>query len=68
MRGGIPKELWSIVVTVYEDGDNVQRYTGNIKPNNARVMAIDKSGDVVYFYDRGFSVAALNDVIRALEQ
>lgn len=68
MRGGIPKELWSIVVTVYEDGDNVQRYTGNIKPNNARVMAIDKSGDVVYFYDRGFSVAALNDVIRALER
>ena len=65
MRKGIPKELWKGVVTVYEDGDMIQRFTGNINPNNARVMLLDAQGKILYFYDRGFSVAALKDV-RAL--
>jgi hypothetical protein len=62
MRKGIPKNLWKGVVTVYEDGDKVQRFTGNLNPNNARVMLLDKQGSIVYFYDRGFSVEALNEV------
>ncbi|AEP30715.1 hypothetical protein [Brumicola nitratireducens] len=62
MRKGIPKELWKGVVTVYDDGDKLQRYTGNQNPNNARVMLLDASGHVLYFYDRGFSVEALNGV------
>jgi cytochrome oxidase Cu insertion factor (SCO1/SenC/PrrC family) len=65
MRRGIPKELWKGVVTVYADGDKVQRYTGNQNPNNARVILLNKEGNVIYFYDRGFSVEALNSV-RAL--
>lgn len=65
MRKGIPKELWKGVVTVYEDGDKIQRYTGNQNPNNARVMLLDPNGKVLYFYDRGFSVDALKSV-RAL--
>jgi hypothetical protein len=66
MRKGIPKKLWKGVVTVYADGDKVQRFTGNINPNNARVMLLDKEGSIVYFYDRGFSVEALNEVRAAL--
>lgn len=62
MRSGIPKELWKGVVTVYEDGDSVQQFTGNQKPNNARVVLLNDTGVVTYFYDRGFSVAALNEV------
>jgi hypothetical protein len=62
MRKGIPKELWKGVVTVYEDGDKVQRFTGNQNPNNARVMLLDSDGKILYFYDRGFSVDALNAV------
>ncbi|MDO7086617.1 hypothetical protein WNY51_14185 [Pseudocolwellia sp. AS88] len=62
MRKGIPKELWKGVVTVYEDGERVQEYTGNETPNNTRVILLDKSGKVIYFYDRGFSVAALNEL------
>lgn len=62
MRGGIPKELWKGVITVYDDGDKVQRFTGNERPNNARVVLIDDKGEVIYFYDRGFSVDALNRV------
>jgi cytochrome oxidase Cu insertion factor (SCO1/SenC/PrrC family) len=62
MRKGIPKELWKGVITVYEDGDKIQRYTGNQNPNNARVMLLDAEGKILYFYDRGFSVDALKSV------
>lgn len=59
MRKGIPKELWKGVITIYEDGEKIQQFTGNTNPNNARVVLLDKNGVVQYFYDRGFSVAAL---------
>lgn len=62
MRAGIPKELWKGVITVYNDGDKVQQFTGNENPNNARVVLINQQGEVVYFYDRGFSVSALKQV------
>ena len=62
MRKGIPKELWKGVITVYEDGELIQEFTGNENPNNARVLLLDKDGVIIYFYDRGFSVSALNDV------
>ena len=60
MRRGIPKDLWKGVITVYKDGDKVQRFTGNETPNNARVILLDANDTIVYFYDDGFSVAALN--------
>lgn len=66
MRKGIPKELWKGVVTVYEDGEKVQRFTGNQNPNNARVMLLNQDGVIEYIYDRGFSVEALNAVRNAL--
>lgn len=62
MRKGIPKPLWKGVITVYEDGDAIQRFTGNINPNNARVMLLDSTGVITYFYDQGFSVEALNEL------
>lgn len=67
MRKGIPKQLWKGVVTVYADGDKVQRFTGNLNPNNARVMLLNKQGSIVYFYDQGFSVEALNELRKVLE-
>ncbi|WP_286264593.1 hypothetical protein [Thalassotalea atypica] len=60
MRKGIPKALWKGVITVYEDGERVQEFTGNENPNNARVVLLDENGLILYFYDEGFSVAALN--------
>ncbi|MEJ2911836.1 hypothetical protein [Pseudoalteromonas sp. C12FD-1] len=60
MRKGIPKELWGGVITIYEDGETVQKFTGNQNPNNTRVILIDSQGKILYFYDRGFSVEALN--------
>jgi hypothetical protein len=66
MRKGIPKELWKGVITVYEQGEKVQAFTGNINPNNARVLLLDKNGVITYFYDRGFSVAALQELRKKL--
>ncbi|TGE85500.1 hypothetical protein C7Y70_01975 [Pseudoalteromonas sp. KS88] len=62
MRKGIPKELWAGVITIYKDGDKVQAFTGNENPNNCRVVLINKAGKILYFYDRGFSVSALNQL------
>ena len=62
MRGGIPKELWKGVITLYEDGEAMQAFTGNENANNARIMLINKQGKILYFYDRGFSVNALNEL------
>ena len=60
MRKGIPKELWKGVITVYKDGESIQAFTGNENPNNARAILLNKDGVIIYFYDDGFSVAALN--------
>ena len=66
MRKGIPGELWKVVITVYDDGDKIQEFTGNENPNNARVVLLNKAGVVQFFYDRGFSVAALNQLRAAI--
>ncbi|WP_133407607.1 hypothetical protein [Parashewanella tropica] len=68
MRNGIPKEQWKGVVTLYDDAHVLQRFTGNHKPNNARVMLIDDKGKVLYFYDRGFSVDALESLKKKISK
>ena len=62
MRKGIPKPLWKGVITVYADGETIQAFTGNENPNNARVILLNENGTIFYFYDGGFSVAALNQL------
>jgi len=66
MRKGIPKELWGGVITIYSDGSVIQEFTGNENANNARVLLIDESGKVIYFYDKGFAVSALNELRQKL--
>jgi len=60
MRKGIPKPLWKGVITIYDDGEKILKFTGNENPNNARAILIDEKGVVQYFHDEGFSVNALN--------
>lgn len=64
MRSGIPNELWKIVITVYKDADKIVTFLGNEDGLNARAVVLDKTGKVVYLHDRGFSVAALNQLGR----
>jgi hypothetical protein len=68
MRAGIPKELWGGVITLYEDGDEMQAFTGNVNGNNARLLLINNQGKILYFYDRGFSVQAMNNMRDVIEQ
>jgi hypothetical protein len=67
MRSGIPDELWGGVITLYSDGDRLQRFTGNERPRNARVILVDDRGIVRFFTDRGFSVPSLNKLISTLQ-
>lgn len=67
MRAGIPKEIWGGVITVYKGAEKIVNLTGNDNPNNARVILLDENHNIIYFYDRGFSVAALNDVQQLTE-
>lgn len=55
MRSGIPSELWGGVMTVYDDAELVQKFTGTENGLPSRVMLLDGEGKVVYFHDRGFS-------------
>jgi len=68
MRSGIPKPMWKGVVTVYSDGQQVQKYTGNENPNNARVVLLSEQGKVLYFYDQGFSVVSLNNLTKIIAE
>lgn len=67
MRKGIPKPLWKGVITIYKDGDKVQQFTGNESPNNARVALINNKGEILYFYDEGFSAEALKNIRKIIE-
>ena len=55
MRSGIPSELWGGVMTVYDDAELVQQFTGTENGLPSRVMLLDPDGRVLYFHDRGFS-------------
>ena len=62
MRSGIPSELWGGVMTVYDDAELVQAFTGTENGLPSRVLLLDEEGRVVYFHDRGFSPFELKRV------
>lgn len=66
MRAGIPKPLWQGVVTIYDDGEKIQTFTGNENISNTRVVLLNNKGEIVYFYDQGFAIDALNQLRLAL--
>ena len=68
MRSGIPKVLWGGVITVYQDGEKIQRFTGNENPRNARVLLLDQEGTIQCFKDEGFSILGLNQLINKLKE
>ena len=68
MRAGIPEEGWGVVATLYGDSaEPVARFTGNEGGNNARVLALDGSGQVVWFTDRGYSAGQALELAELLE-
>jgi hypothetical protein len=65
MRRGIPAEDWASVVTVYGDGARIAEFTGNEDGLTGRIVLLDRAGKVVWFHDRGFSVAQLKALLTA---
>jgi hypothetical protein len=65
MKKGIPKPIWKGVITVYKDGAKIQEFTGNENPRSSRVILINNKGEILFFHDKGFSVPALNKLIKA---
>ena len=68
MRSGIPSELWGGVMTVYDDAELVQKFTGTENGLPARVLLLDGQSRVTYFHDRGFSPIELKKVQSLLEK
>jgi hypothetical protein len=67
MRGGIPSEDWSSVVTVYGSAARpIAEFTGNERPRNMRVLLLDRDGKVVWFHDEGYSPRELLGLIDTL--
>jgi hypothetical protein len=62
MRRGIPEEDWGSVITVYDDAESILAFTGNQKPNNGRVMLLNKDGKVLWFTDRGYSATQVKEL------
>jgi hypothetical protein len=71
MKGGIPPEDWSSVVTVYGSAARpIVAFTGNERPRNMRVVLLDRDGKVVWFHDEGYSpreLLGLLDTLASLE-
>ncbi|MEM1439699.1 MAG: hypothetical protein AAF545_01150 [Pseudomonadota bacterium] len=65
MRSGIPREDWSVVVTLYGSAAKpVAELTGTENGNNARVMMLDASGTIVWFHDRGYSTSKVLELVQ----
>ena len=68
MRSGIPNEVWGGVITIYKDGQKIQKFTGNKNSNNTRVVLIDENGRIIFFHDSGFSIQALNGLKSSIQK
>jgi len=66
MRRGIPQEDWGAVVTVYGDGDEIAKFTGNADGLPGRIVLLDKEGRVAFFHDRGYSAGTLEKLRAAI--
>ncbi|MEM9323221.1 MAG: hypothetical protein AAGA41_10335, partial [Pseudomonadota bacterium] len=64
MRSGIPREDWSVVVTLYGSAAKpVAELTGTENGNNARVMVLDAAGTIIWFHDRGYSTGKVLELV-----
>ncbi len=67
MRSGIPKEDWSIVVTLYGSAAKpVVELTGNENGQNARVIVLDPAGKIAWFDDTGYSARKALEIEKLL--
>lgn len=69
MRGGVPQEAWSSVVTLYDDASKLRDFLGDCGGYTAHMVLLDREGKVAWFNAGGFSERtgeSLLDVLQAL--
>jgi len=67
MRGGVPQESWSSVVTLYDDAAKLRDFVGDYGGYTAHVVLVDRKGRVAWFNAGGFSDRAAESLLVALE-
>lgn len=70
MRGGVPRESWPAVVTLYEDAPRLRDFLGDRGGLSTHVVLLDREGRVAWFDAGGFRDEAgrgLLDALRGLE-
>lgn len=69
MRDGIPEESWKDVITIYgADGSKIKEWTGTTNPNNGRIILLDENGKVLWFYDRGYGLPPLQELLNKIKE
>lgn len=70
MRGGVPENKWSSVVTLYgRDAARLRDFLGDYGVPSAHVVVLDANGMVVWFNAEGYSdimAREFSDVLRRL--
>jgi len=70
MRGGVPENKWSSVVTLYGgDAARLRDFLGDYGVPSAHVAVLDANGMVVWFNAEGYSderARELSDILRTL--
>lgn len=67
MRGGVPQEAWSSVVTLYEDAPKLRDFLGDYGGTTTHLVLLDREGNVAWFNAGGFSERAGASLLEALE-
>jgi len=68
MRSGIPREDWAAVVTVYKDAPKIVSALGNEHPQSAYVALLDKSGQIAWFSNAGYSAKQILEIKSVAER
>jgi hypothetical protein len=66
MRGGVPRESWARVVTIYEEGAAVRDFLGDWGGEVAHVVLLDEGGNVAWFWAYGFQDESAQRLLAAL--
>ena len=69
MRGGVAKEKWSRVVTLYADAGTLRDFLGDYGGYTTHAVLVDREGKVAWFHAGGFSekaAASLQEAIKKL--
>lgn len=66
MRGGVPQQNWSKVVTLYADAPVLKGFLGDSGGYRTHAVLVDATGRVVWFDARGFSEEGAASLAAAL--